>query len=74
MNREETTRTCLTIRSGQLEALRGLSRQSGAPVSWLARTALDQFLARRVAGYSTEPRQPDHPAGEDGPLPSTTVS
>jgi len=43
----------LTLRSIQLEALKGVSRETGAPVAELARRAVDAFLASRMADYSS---------------------
>lgn len=73
--RESMTRACLTLRSAQLEALKGLSRQTGAPVAELARRAVDAFLAGRVAGYV--PGWQHHPGPEPcqtGPAAATTNS
>jgi Ribbon-helix-helix domain len=50
--RRATTRACLTLRSTQLDALRDLSRATGAPVAELTRRAVDSFLADRVLGYT----------------------
>jgi Ribbon-helix-helix domain len=72
MPREETTRTCLTLRSSQLDALKDLPRATGAPVAELARRAVDAFLASRLAGYLAASRHPGHDAYESGPALSTT--
>jgi Ribbon-helix-helix domain len=66
MSREETTRACLTLRSSQLEALKSLSKETGAPVAELARRAIDGFLASRLDGYV-----PGTPLFESAPTPST---
>lgn len=50
MPRESRTRTCVSLRSAQLDALRGVSRETGAPVAELTRRAVDLFLAGKVAG------------------------
>jgi hypothetical protein len=68
MPRESSTRACLTLKSRQLEALRCLSHDTGAPVSELVRRSLDAFLALRVPGYVTEP---GHAASPPVPTPST---
>jgi hypothetical protein len=59
MLRESTKRTCLTFRSSQIEALKILSRESGAPAAELVRRAVDAFLGARLAG-------PDHETGQAG--------
>jgi hypothetical protein len=71
MSREETTRACLTLRSRQLEALKRLSQESGAPVAELARRAVDAFLAGRVAGFVPLAGSGVTEAGEAGPSEST---
>jgi hypothetical protein len=53
---DATKRACITLKSRQLEALKGLSRETGAPVAELTRRAVDAFLTAQVAG---EDRQPD---------------
>ena len=57
MPHDSTARTCLTLRSSQLGALRDLSRQSGAPVAELIRRAADAYLSDRIAGYVACPGQ-----------------
>ncbi len=61
MTRERTTRACLTLRARQVDELREISRESGAPVTELTRRAIDAYLAgRRGAGQPPEssPGQP----------------
>jgi len=48
--RAATERACFTMRSDQLEGLRRISRETGAPVAELTRRAVDAFLAGTVAG------------------------
>jgi hypothetical protein len=69
-----TVRACLTLRSNQLEALRGLSRETGAPVAELTRRAVDVYLAGRVAGYVPGAHHPGpvpHDAGSLSPTYSS---
>jgi len=63
-----TARACLTLRSNQLEALRGLSRETGAPVAELARRAVDAYLAGRVAGFVPGSQHPGPVPREAGSL------
>jgi hypothetical protein len=56
---KSTRRACLTLRSDQLAALKGLSEATGAPMAELARRALDSFIAARLAS-------PDHETGQTG--------
>ena len=56
--RRGSTRACLTLKTDQLEALKGLSRETGAPVAELVRRGLDSFLADRVPGYVAGPSRP----------------
>jgi len=58
MPRDATKRACLTLKSRQLEALKGLSRKTGAPVAELARRAVEAYLVAHVHGHELEP---DHP-------------
>ena len=44
------SRACIPLRSTQLETLRRLSKDSGAPVAELIRRAIDAYLATRLAG------------------------
>ncbi len=63
------SRTCIPLRSTQLETLRSLSKDSGAPVSELIRRAIDAYLATRLAG-SVPGR--DIPATcQEGPVPAS---
>jgi hypothetical protein len=71
MPRESTTRACLTIKSSQLRALKGLSRETGAPVAELTRRAVDAFLAARVPGYLPGPGHPASPPDHPGPTLAT---
>jgi hypothetical protein len=68
MPRQETTRACLTLRSSQLEALRSLSKETGAPVAELARRAVDAFLASRVTGYLPGSRDSGSDSYQSGPV------
>lgn len=70
MPREETARTCLTLRSSQLEAMKDLSRQTGAPMAELTRRAVDAFLAGRVAGFVPGVQQSRAEPCEPGPTHS----
>ena len=70
MPRESSTRACLTLKSRQIEALRCLSHESGAPVAELVRRSLDAFLALRVPGYLAEP---GHAASPPVPNPSIAI-
>ena len=47
---EPKTRTCISLRSDQLDALKGVSRETGAPVAELTRRAVDAYLIGRAAG------------------------
>lgn len=57
MTRERTTRACLTLRARQIDELREISRQTGAPVAELTRRAIDAYLAGRRGD-----RQPPEPS------------
>jgi hypothetical protein len=70
MSGASTTRACLTLRSRQLEALRGLSRETGAPVAELTRRAVDAYLASRVAGYVPGSQHLESDPHESTPTPS----
>jgi Ribbon-helix-helix domain len=48
---ESKTRACISLRSDQVDALKDVSRQTGAPVAELTRRAVDAYLAGRAAGY-----------------------
>jgi hypothetical protein len=52
---DATKRACITLKSRQLEALKGLSRETGAPVAELTRRAVDAFLTARFAGEDRQP-------------------
>jgi Ribbon-helix-helix domain len=69
---ENTTRACLTLRSSQLRALRGLSRETGAPVAELTRRAVDAFLTARVPGYPSGPERAAPPSDQPDPTITTT--
>jgi hypothetical protein len=71
MPRDATRRASITLRSQQLEALKGLSRETGAPVAELTRRAVDAFLTARFAGEDRKPAQV-----ESGPheVPTTSRS
>ena len=56
--RASTARACFTLRSNQLEALREVSRETGAPVAELTRRAVDAFLVNRIVGYRPGPLFP----------------
>src|SRR5262249_60563564 len=45
------TRTCVSLRPDQREALRCLARETGAPICELVRRATDAYLVAKVAGY-----------------------
>lgn len=45
------TRTCVSLRPDQREALRSLARETGAPIGELVRRATDAYLVGKVAGY-----------------------
>jgi hypothetical protein len=45
------TRTSVSLRPDQREALRSLARETGAPIGELVRRATDAYLAARIAGY-----------------------
>ena len=62
----------MTLKSGQLEALREISRRTGAPVAELARRAVDAYLAGRVAGYPPGPHHPEPGTDETATAYSTT--
>jgi hypothetical protein len=64
MPRDVTKRACLTLKSHQFEALKNLSRETGAPVAELTRRAVDAFLMARAAGYSHESDQSEARRGE----------
>lgn len=70
--RRGSTRACLTLKTDQLEALRCLSRETGAPVAELARRAVDAFLAGRVPGYVPGPSRPMLQSSEVATDPATT--
>jgi Ribbon-helix-helix domain len=70
MPRESSTRACLTLKSGQLEALREISRRTGAPVAELARRAVDAYLGR-MSGYSPGTPPLEAVTYESGTAPST---
>ena len=72
--RASTARACFTLRSNQLDALREISRETGAPVAELTRRAVDAFLVDRVAGYRPGPPYAVTNSDESGPTPSTTTS
>jgi Ribbon-helix-helix domain len=74
MPREETTRTCMTLMSRQVEAMRSLSRETGAPVAELTRRAVDAFLATRVAGYISGTQHPEADRYDTGTTASSNHS
>ena len=51
-------RACIPLRSTQLETLRHLSKDTGAPVAELIRRAIDAYLAARLG---------QHPPGAELP-------
>jgi hypothetical protein len=63
------TRACIPLRSTQLETLRSLSKDSGAPVAELIRRAIDSYLATRLAGYVPGTGLPA--TGQDRPAPAS---
>jgi hypothetical protein len=69
MSREPTERTCLTFKSRQLEALRDLARETGAPVAELARRAVDSFLTAHV-NHRIESDRPGPTLANPGPTTS----
>ena len=74
MPREPMKRTCLPLRSLQLESLKSLSRETGAPVAELIRRAIDAFLAIRLDGYIPGLELPMSCQDEPGTPPSTPPS
>ena len=71
---ESTARTCLTLKARQLDALRELSRSTGAPMAELARRAVDSFLSDRIPGYIPGHRYSEPASYATMPLPSTNRS
>jgi hypothetical protein len=67
--RDATRRTCITLKSCQLSALKGLSRETGAPVAELTRLAVDAFLMAQAAGDNRKSAQV-----ESGPREVPTTS
>ena len=67
MPRDATKRACLTLKSRQLEALKGLSRSTGAPVAELARRAVDAYLFAHVHGHELEAGGPGSARDESIP-------
>jgi hypothetical protein len=61
------TRACIPLRSTQLETLRHISKDTGAPVSELIRRAIDSYLAARLADYVPGAGLPA--SGQDQPVP-----
>jgi hypothetical protein len=73
---DATKRACITLKSRQLEALKSLSRETGAPIAELARRAVDAFLMARVAGVDRKPTQVEsgpHEAPVSSRSPATLV-
>jgi hypothetical protein len=64
------TRSSVSLRSGQLDALRGLSRATGAPLAELTRRAADAYLAARVPGYAPGSQYPEPALYVSPPTPS----
>lgn len=62
MSGERTTRACVTLLSRQLDELREISRESGAPVAELMRRAIDAYLAGRSGGRQHPASSPGEPA------------
>ncbi len=64
--RESITRTCVSLRLTQRDAMKSLARETGAPVSELTRRAVNAFLASRVPGYmpTSQYPGPDLAAGQ----------
>jgi Ribbon-helix-helix domain len=71
---ESKTRTCISLRSDQLVALKGVSRRTGAPVAELTRRAVDAYLAGRAAGYVPGLSHPGPVPCEAGSLPPASRS
>ena len=65
--RVSTSRACFTLRATQLDALRGLSRATGAPLAELTRRAVDAYLAARVPGYVPGSQLPEPARYEPAP-------
>jgi hypothetical protein len=63
------TRACIPLRSTQLDTLRHLSKDTGAPVSELIRRAVDAYLATRLASYVPGVGLPE--ACQDQPVPAS---
>jgi hypothetical protein len=63
------TRACIPLRSTQLETLRSLSKDSGAPVAELIRRAIDSYLSTRLAEYVPGEGLPT--TCRDQPLPAS---
>lgn len=61
MSGERTTRACVTLRSRQLDSLREISRQTGAPVAELTRRAIDEYLEGRRGGRTHPDPSPAQP-------------
>jgi hypothetical protein len=72
--RASTTRTCVSLRSNQLGALKGLARETGAPIAELTRKAIDAFLTARVADYLAGSQHPEPTLYETESPPSTSRS
>jgi hypothetical protein len=69
---ESITRSSVSLRSGQLDALRGLARATGAPLAELTRRAVDAYLAARVPGYVPGSQLPEPALYEPAPTPLMT--
>ncbi len=71
MPHEPMKRACLPLRPLQLESLKSLSRETGAPVTELIRCAIDAFLTTRLSGYLPVPELPV--SGQDEPGPTHSI-
>ena len=68
------SRACLTLKSRQLEALKGLSRETGALVAEPPRRAVDSYPVAHLHGHELESDRPgtgrDESVANSGPLSS----